>query len=75
MPEGKEGAGKPYHFKGRPFYRIIDSFIDQAGMAYRGRAWARWGVPEAPGVCLLPDIMRMDIGTGPGTGHGRVVCA
>ena len=20
-PEGREGAGKPYHFKGRPFYR------------------------------------------------------
>jgi hypothetical protein len=31
VPEGKEGAGKPYHFKGRPFYRIIDNFIDQAG--------------------------------------------
>lgn len=31
VPEGKEGAGRPYHFKGRPFYRIIDAFIDQAG--------------------------------------------
>lgn len=31
MPEGKEGAGKPYHLKGKPFYRIIDGFIDQAG--------------------------------------------
>eukprot|EP00775_Hariotina_reticulata_P010533 gene10533-10693_t len=31
VPEGREGAGKPYSFKGKPFYRIIDSFIDQAG--------------------------------------------
>lgn len=31
VPPGKEGAGKPYHFKGKPFYRIIDSFIDQSG--------------------------------------------
>lgn len=31
VPPGKEGAGKAYHFRGRPFYRIIDSFIDQAG--------------------------------------------
>jgi hypothetical protein len=31
VPEGKEGAGKPYHLKGKPFYRIIDGFIDQAG--------------------------------------------
>lgn len=26
-----EGAGKPYHFKGNNFYRIIDRFICQAG--------------------------------------------
>jgi hypothetical protein len=31
VPPGKEGAGKPYHFKGKPFYRIIDAFIDQSG--------------------------------------------
>jgi hypothetical protein len=31
VPPGKEGEGKTYHFKGKPFYRIIDSFIDQAG--------------------------------------------
>eukprot|EP00877_Chromochloris_zofingiensis_P014813 jgi/Chrzof1/9586/Cz04g08140.t1 len=31
VPEGREGAGKRYHFKGNPFYRIIDEFIDQAG--------------------------------------------
>ncbi|PNW78007.1 hypothetical protein CHLRE_10g460600v5 [Chlamydomonas reinhardtii] len=30
-PEGHEGAGKPYHFKGIYFYRIIEGFIDQAG--------------------------------------------
>ncbi|KIZ05729.1 peptidylprolyl isomerase D (cyclophilin D) [Monoraphidium neglectum] len=29
---GHEGAGRPYHFKGRPFYRIIDGFIDQSGV-------------------------------------------
>ncbi|GAB4821361.1 hypothetical protein N2152v2_008407 [Parachlorella kessleri] len=32
VPEGKEGAGKPYHFKGANFYRIIHNFIDQAGI-------------------------------------------
>ena len=31
MPEGREGAGKSYSFKGKHFYRIIDAFIDQAG--------------------------------------------
>lgn len=31
VPPGKEGAGKPYHLKGKPFYRIIDGFIDQSG--------------------------------------------
>jgi hypothetical protein len=31
VPEGNEGAGKPYHLKGKPFYRIIDGFIDQSG--------------------------------------------
>ncbi|GLI63752.1 hypothetical protein VaNZ11_006825 [Volvox africanus] len=30
-PDGHEGAGKPYHFKGAYFYRIIDQFIDQTG--------------------------------------------
>ncbi|KAG2487798.1 hypothetical protein HYH03_013642 [Edaphochlamys debaryana] len=30
-PEGHEGAGKPYHFKGVNFYRIIENFIDQSG--------------------------------------------
>eukprot|EP00884_Botryococcus_braunii_P000580 jgi/Botrbrau1/10522/Bobra.7_1s0006.3 len=28
---GREGAGQPYHFKGKYFYRIIDRFIDQTG--------------------------------------------
>lgn len=31
-PPGREGAGKARHFKGRPFYRIIDQFIDQTGV-------------------------------------------
>jgi peptidyl-prolyl isomerase D len=31
VPEGHEGAGHQYSFKGRPFYRIIHGFIDQAG--------------------------------------------
>ncbi|QDZ18966.1 cyclophilin-type peptidyl-prolyl cis-trans isomerase [Chloropicon primus] len=31
VPEGKEGAGQTYWFKGRSFYRIIDQFIDQTG--------------------------------------------
>lgn len=31
MPEGREGAGSQYHYKGKPFYRIVDDFIDQAG--------------------------------------------
>ncbi|GBF94044.1 peptidyl-prolyl cis-trans isomerase D [Raphidocelis subcapitata] len=31
VPQGREGAGQPYHFKGRPFYRIVEGFIDQAG--------------------------------------------
>lgn len=31
VPAGREGAGRPYHFKGKPFYRIIDGFIDQSG--------------------------------------------
>ena len=30
-PTGHEGAGKPYHFKGAFFYRVIDRFIDQTG--------------------------------------------
>ena len=30
-PAGHEGAGKPYHFKGSYFYRVIDRFIDQTG--------------------------------------------
>jgi peptidyl-prolyl isomerase D len=29
---GREGAGAPRHFRGAPFYRIIDRFIDQAGV-------------------------------------------
>ena len=32
VPEGREGAGQAYHFKGARFYRIIDEFIDQAGV-------------------------------------------
>jgi peptidyl-prolyl isomerase D len=32
-PEGSEGAGLEKHFKGAPFYRIIDQFIDQSGVA------------------------------------------
>lgn len=31
VPNGREGAGKDYSFKGRNFYRIIDRFIDQSG--------------------------------------------
>ncbi|MEW5312149.1 MAG: hypothetical protein WDW38_003798 [Sanguina aurantia] len=30
-PEGHEGAGLKYHFKGNHFYRIIEGFIDQTG--------------------------------------------
>lgn len=26
-----EGAGQPFHFKGKAFYRILDRFIDQTG--------------------------------------------
>lgn len=32
VPEGREGSGLPYHFKGAFFYRIIHQFIDQAGV-------------------------------------------
>lgn len=32
VPKGREGAGKAYHFLNAPFYRIIDQFIDQAGV-------------------------------------------
>lgn len=32
VPPGLEGEGTPLHFKGAPFYRIIDGFIDQAGI-------------------------------------------
>lgn len=32
VPAGLEGEGLPLHFKGAPFYRIIDGFIDQAGI-------------------------------------------
>ena len=32
VPPGLEGEGLPLHFKGAPFYRIIDGFIDQAGI-------------------------------------------
>lgn len=32
VPPGLEGEGMPLHFKGAPFYRIIDGFIDQAGI-------------------------------------------
>jgi len=32
VPAGLEGEGIPLHFKGAPFYRIIDGFIDQAGI-------------------------------------------
>lgn len=31
IPEGKANAGQAYHLKGKPFYRIIHGFIDQAG--------------------------------------------
>lgn len=31
VPDGREGAGKAYHFKGAFFYRIIDRFINQSG--------------------------------------------
>ncbi|WIA28684.1 hypothetical protein OEZ86_011220 [Tetradesmus obliquus] len=31
VPEGHTGAGQPYSLKGRPFYRIIHGFINQAG--------------------------------------------
>jgi len=32
VPKGKEGEGKPLHFRGAKFYRIIHNFIDQAGI-------------------------------------------
>ncbi|KAG2487803.1 hypothetical protein HYH03_013647 [Edaphochlamys debaryana] len=32
VPQGKQGAGKPYSYKGMHFYRIIHNFIDQGGM-------------------------------------------
>lgn len=31
VPEGRANAGETYHLKGKPFYRIIHGFIDQAG--------------------------------------------
>ncbi|GAX76033.1 hypothetical protein CEUSTIGMA_g3476.t1 [Chlamydomonas eustigma] len=31
VPDGHDGAGKPYHFKGSTFYRIVDRFICQSG--------------------------------------------
>ncbi|KAF6263699.1 cyclophilin-type peptidyl-prolyl cis-trans isomerase [Scenedesmus sp. NREL 46B-D3] len=31
VPEGQAGAGQRYSFRGRPFYRIIHGFINQAG--------------------------------------------
>jgi peptidyl-prolyl isomerase D len=31
VPVGHEGAGRPYHFKGSTFYRIVDHFICQSG--------------------------------------------
>ncbi|KAL6748125.1 cyclophilin-type peptidyl-prolyl cis-trans isomerase [Haematococcus lacustris] len=31
VPEGRQGAGRPYHFKGNVFYRIVDRFIIQGG--------------------------------------------
>ena len=31
VPEGHTGAGQPYSLKGKPFYRIIHGFINQAG--------------------------------------------
>ena len=32
VPPGVEGEGTPLHLKGASFYRIIDQFIDQAGI-------------------------------------------
>eukprot|EP00879_Flechtneria_rotunda_P033495 GHRR01037106.1.p1 GENE.GHRR01037106.1~~GHRR01037106.1.p1 ORF type:complete len:396 (+),score=131.32 GHRR01037106.1:463-1650(+) len=31
VPPGRTGAGQAYHFKEKPFYRIIHQFINQAG--------------------------------------------
>lgn len=55
VPEGKEGAGKPYHFQGKPFYRIIDNFIDQAGgCGPTGRT--RLTCKSLLAASLLPDV-------------------
>lgn len=32
VPKGEQGEGKPLHFRGAQFYRIIHNFIDQAGV-------------------------------------------
>ena len=54
VPRGHEGAGKPYHFKGNSFYRIIDNFIDQAG-AHTESVFGGHFKDDAGGLALKHD--------------------
>ena len=75
--------GRPYTFANAPFYRIIDAFINQAGVAgaqaavapYRGRAFP----DDAGGLKLKHDrpglLSLANAGPNTNTGHFSVVMA
>ncbi|PNW78008.1 hypothetical protein CHLRE_10g460650v5 [Chlamydomonas reinhardtii] len=53
---GSDPAGKPYHFKGITFYRIIQDFIDQAGAWVESPLGGQF-LDDAGGLRLLHDRM------------------
>jgi hypothetical protein len=54
---GREGSGRPRHLKGAFFYRIIDQFIDQAGVETES-VFGGQVRPAATLLALLP-LMRV----------------
>eukprot|EP00899_Mesostigma_viride_P006836 jgi/Mesvir1/16153/Mv08424-RA.1 len=77
-PPGTEGEGKPYHFKGARFYRIIDRFIDQTG-APTGSIYGK-AFDDDPGGLKLkhdrPGLLSMaNIGPNTNGAHFSIVVA
>lgn len=52
---GREGSGRPRHLKGAFFYRIIDQFIDQAGVETE----SVFGGQVRPAATLLLPLLRV----------------
>eukprot|EP00892_Ulva_mutabilis_P000604 jgi/Ulvmu1/10544/UM064_0082.1 len=78
VPSGRHGAGKPYHFKGSYFYRIIHKFIDQSGVEIESVFGGQFD-DDAGGLALKHDrfglLSMANSGPNTNTAHFSIVIA